>query len=433
MDGPLHPPIRAAPYPVGAENPIRPGQAANREPWPTFRNSAYYGTLACYSSVIVPFAEGQERGHEETVSWNGAPVRAWVPHLLAGQEFEVSIGTARRTEQAVGAVRASGGFSDRFEPLALLLLRAEGVASSYIEGLRTPLVDVAAAEVGDTSNTTAAWVADNLAAVRHALDGAERNLTIEDVHEWHRRLMGPTGRLPKEMVGAFRTAQSWIGGTSPRSASFVPPPPDRIEDLMVDLIGFVNAEWVDPVTQAAVAHAQFETIHPYGDGNGRIGRILLGWILAHRTGITVPPPVSVFIARDPGGYLAGMTRFRLGELDPWVEWLAAELQYSSEAAQGLMVRSEQLLEEWSGRIRDLRADATARLVLPVLIEYPVVSSDLVARRVAVSERAARAALATLAERAILEPYDKMTAGPGRPRRFWVASELVAMMTTWGPL
>ena len=382
---------------------------------------------------MAPITERGERGYEEIVTWNGAPVRSWVPHLLADQDFEVNVRTARRTEQAVAAVRASGTASSRFEPLALLLLRAEGVASSYIEGLRTSLADVAAAEVGDTTNATAAWVADNLTAVRYALDGAGRNLTVEGIHEWHRRLMGPTGRLPEEMVGAFRTAQSWIGGTSPRTASFVPPPPGRIEDLMVDLVGFMNAEWVDPVTQAAVAHAQFETIHPYGDGNGRIGRILIGWILAHRTGVTVPPPISVFIARDPGGYLAGLTRFRLGELDPWVEWLAAELQYSSEAAEGLMGRSEQLLQEWKRRTGDLRVDATARQALPVLIEHPVVSSDLVAERVAVSERAARAALATLAERGILEPYDKAAAGPGRPRRLWVASELIAMVTNWSPL
>jgi Fic family protein len=202
---------------------------------------------------------------------------------------------------------------------------------------------------------------------------------------------------------------------------------------MVDLVGFVNAEWVDPVTQAAVAHAQFETIHPYGDGNGRIGRILIGWILAHRTGVTVPPPVSVFIARDPGGYLAGLTRFRFGELDPWVERLAAELQYSSEAAEGLMVRTEQLLEQWQLRTDDLRADATARQVLPVLVEHPVVSSDVVAKRVAVSERAARAALATLAEREIVGPYDRTPAGPGRPRLYWVASELIAIVTSWGLL
>jgi hypothetical protein len=118
--------------------------------------------------------------------------------------------------------------------------------------------------------------------------------------------------------------------------------------------------------------------------------------------------------------------------DPWVEWLAAELQYSTEAAEGLMVRSERLLEQWQLRTDDLRADATARQVLPVLVEQPVVSSDLVAERVAVSERAARGALATLAERDIVEPYDKVPAGPGRPRRYCVASELIDIVTNWGP-
>jgi len=378
-------------------------------------------------------SEGGKRGHEAAIVWNGAPVRAWVPHLLASQDFEVGIRTARHTEQAIAAVRAGGAASARFEPLALLLLRAEGVASSYIEGLRTPFADVAAAEVGDTSNPTAGWVADNLAALRQALDGARRDLAVEDIHEWHRRLMGPSGRLPEEMVGAFRTAQSWIGGTSPRDASFVPPPPGQLDELMDDLVAFANAEWVDPVTQAAVAHAQFEIIHPYGDGNGRVGRILIGWILAHRIGITVPPPVSVFIARDPGGYLAVMTRFRLGELDPWVDWLAAEIRYSSEAAQGLFERTEQLLAEWGRRVGDLRADATARRVLSTLIEYPVVSSDLVAARVEVSERAARAALTMLAERRILEPYDRASAGPGRPRRFWVAPDIITLVTSWSPV
>jgi Fic family protein len=377
--------------------------------------------------------EGSDRGHEEVVRWNGASVRAWVPLPLSGQEFDLSVRTARRTEQAIAAVREGDRASPSVEPIAMLLLRAEGVASSYIEGLRTPLVDVAAAEVGKSTNATANWVADNLAAVIDALASTGRDLTVEDFHDWHRRLMGPTARLPDEMIGAFRRAQSWVGGTSPLDASFVPPPPGRVEQLMVDLLEFVNAEWVDPITQAAVAHAQFETIHPYGDGNGRIGRILIGWILAHRTGIKLPPPVSIFIARDPGGYLSGLTLFRLGELDRWVEWLAAALQNSSEAAQALMKRSEQLMEDWSQRVADLRADATAPHVLPLLLEHPVISADLVALRVGVSERAARASLVTLADRGILEPFEKAKARSGRPRNFWVATELIAMVTSWSPL
>jgi len=382
---------------------------------------------------MAPIPEGTARGATETVSWNDSPIRAWIPLPLGGQDFTVGTRTARLTEQAIAAVRAGGNIPARFEPLAMLLLRAEGVASSYIEGLRTPLIDVAAAEIGDTTNATASWVVDNLTAVRRALASAGNNLTLDDIHEWHRRLMGDTGRLPDEMVGAFRSAQSWIGGTSPRDAAFVPPPPGRIEGLMADLVDFVNGEEVDPVTQASVAHAQFETIHPYGDGNGRIGRILIGWLLAHRTGTILPPPVSVFIARDPGGYLAGLTMFRLGQLDPWVEWLAAALQQSSEAAQALMVRSEELVEDWGRRVADIRADATARQVLSILAECPVVSADLVAARVGVSERAARSALSTLADRGILQSYEKTPSGPGRPRNFWVAGELMSVVSTWSPM
>jgi predicted ArsR family transcriptional regulator len=98
-----------------------------------------------------------------------------------------------------------------------------------------------------------------------------------------------------------------------------------------------------------------------------------------------------------------------------------------------MVLSKQLLEQWKRRTDDLRADTTTRQVLPVLVGHPVVSSNLVAERVAVSERAARAALATLAQRDIVEPYNKAPVGPGRPRRYWVATGLIDIVTNWGLL
>ncbi len=370
------------------------------------------------------------RGREHEIVWNGARVRAWVPDPLVGQTFEVGTKTARRTEQAAAAVAAGNAQASRFEPIAMLLLRTEGIASSFIEGLRVSLVDVAAAEIGGTTNKTASYIADNLATVVEALGTSQRVLKIQDVHDWHHRLMATGNQLGPQMIGAFRSRQSWIGGTSPRDAALVPPPPDLVSSLMEDLIEFINSDEIDPVSQAAVAHAQFETIHPYGDGNGRIGRILIGWILAHRLGVAVTPPVSVFIARDPGGYLAGITMFRLGYLDMWVDWLAAAVQHSSEAAAALIIRSDILIRTWIDRLADLREDATARKVIDLLAEHPVVSSDLVATRLEVSERSGRIALQTLADRGIVQPYERRPTRSGRPRQFWMAEELIELVSGW---
>jgi Fic family protein len=349
---------------------------------------------------------------------------------LIGQTFEVGTKTARRTEQAAAAVTAGSGQASRFEPIAMLLLTTEGIASSFIEGLRVSLVDVAAAEIGVTTNKTANYIADNLATVVEALGTSQRVLKIQDVHDWHHRLMATSNQLGPEMIGAFRSAQSWIGGTSPRDAALVPPPPELVSSLMEDLIEFINSDEIDPVSQAAVAHAQFEMIHPYGDGNGRIGRILIGWILAHRLGIAVTPPVSVFIARDPGGYLAGITMFRLGYLDMWIDWLAAAVKHSSDAAAALIVRSDILIQTWIDRLTDLREDATARKVIDLLAEHPVVSSDLVAARLEVSERSGRIALQTLADRGIVQPYERRPTHSGRPRQFWMAEELIELVSGW---
>jgi Fic family protein len=384
---------------------------------------------------MAGFAEGSPgpataRGSETRITWNGARVRAWVPAPLAGQSFELGARAVRLSERAAGAVVAAGTRPARFEPVAMLLLRSEGVASSFIEGIRTPLVDVAAAEVGSVLSDTASYVADNLAAVVEALRSSEGPLTHELLWDWHRRLMEEGGGLPPAMLGTYRAEQSWVGGSSPRDAALVPPPPELVPGLMDDLVAFANDDALDPVTQAAVLHAQFETIHPFGDGNGRIGRILIGWVLAHRLGVALPPPVSVLIARDPGGYLAGLTLFRLGQLDTWVEWMATALERSSDAAAGLMTRTDALLAEWRRRLGSVRADAAAQQLLDVLAERPVLSAAVVADRLGVSARSGQTALATLAEHGIVERYRPEVVGPGRPPQYWVAGELVALVAGW---
>jgi hypothetical protein len=180
----------------------------------------------------------------------------------------------RATERAGAALqRVEDRVTPRFETLARLLLRAEGMASSYIEGVRAPAELAAVAKFdAEFVDATSAWVADNLAVVdaslAHARSGAA--LRTADLHGWHTTLMAH-GALPGELVGRYRRLQNWIGGATPREAAYVHPPAEHVSALMRDLLAVANAARLDPVTQAAVVHAQFEAIHPYGDGNGRLG------------------------------------------------------------------------------------------------------------------------------------------------------------------
>ena len=371
-------------------------------------------------------------GREVPIIWNGRPVRAWVPDPLSGAELKLSEATARRTEQAAALLRrGSDELPPAWEVLARLLLRAEGVASSFIEGVRAPLAEVAAAELDPSVGEPASWVAGNLTAVTEAIEAAGKGpLTVDALHAWHRALMTGNRYLPDHLIGAPRDAQGWIGGTSPLDAALVTPPPPELGALLADLVIFANRTDIDPVTQAAAAHAQFEIVHPYADGNGRIGRVLVSWILARRLNLVSPPPLSVRIALDRGGYLAGLTLFRLGEVDPWVAWFAEVVAGAGEASITLVRSVTDLQALWLERLAGARTDAAARRVVALLPEHPVLTAAVIATALGVSERTGRSALDALADVGIVEPFEPAHRGPGRPRRWWVASELIALVEGW---
>ncbi len=285
-------------------------------------------------------------------------------------------------------------------------------------------------ELGRQEGEAATWVADNLAVVAEALAEARTApLSIETLHGWHERLMRHDSRLPADWVGGFRSALGWVGGPTPLAAAYVPPPPERVAALMDDLVRYANREDVDPITQAAVAHAQFETIHPYADGNGRIGRVLVGWLLARRLAGHVPSPVSLFMARDRGGYLAGLTLFRAGQTDQWVAWFAEVVTRSSLAMVRVVDDVARLLDQWALQLADTRADAAAHRLLRLLPGLPLVSSSLVAERLGVSGRAARSALQLLGELGILVPTDLPRQSPGRPAQWWLAEQVVRLISS----
>lgn len=367
-------------------------------------------------------------GAPVSFDWHGRPARAWVPDRLSDRDLTLRAPTAAAAESAVDQLRAADTLiSHGWEPLARLMLRTEGIASSSIEGLRAPLDDIARAELDPTSGDVG-WIVDNLHAMEAALSTAE--LTVDALHSWHRSLMVHS-RLPTEMVGAFRAAPSWIGGTSPLDAAFVPPPPAHVAELMDDLIAFANDTPCDPVTHAAVVHAQFETIHPYGDGNGRMGRALIGWVLRRRRVIqNYPPPISVLLARDAGGYISGLHLYRTADLNPWVRWFAQVTHAAAVQSHDIFGQVQGIIAEWSAVTSHLRADSAARRAVRILPQLPVLNARHLADALDVSRRAALNALTSLAELDIVVAQANAPTGPGRPDQWFAAVRLLDTARRW---
>jgi Fic family protein len=374
---------------------------------------------------------------EVEIDWEGHPAKASVPPRLADLSVELPEAVVRATEKAVAAIeRSSSDLPTSWEPLARLLLRFEGVASSAVEQIHAPLEEIAAAEIATLTTGPSAWVADNLAVVSAAVDSARAHpLTVESLLDWHRRLMDhATYELDPKLIGAFRDRPVWIGGSSPLDAAYVGPPHELVPALIEDLVEFANADSLDVVTQAAMLHAQFESIHPFADGNGRLGRVLIGWLIVRRLAVSVPPPFSVFVARDPGGYLSGLTLYRISEPSHWVRWFASTLEKSATTASSLIAEIESLMDRWRERAavgmtggRAVRSGATFWGVLELLPEHPIVSAQLVVERFGVTNEAARQMLHRFESLGILSPVELRLGARGRPVRWWAADELIAVV------
>jgi Fic family protein len=381
-------------------------------------------------------AEVKLAGSEAPVVWRGRRVRAFVPQLLAVRDLSLDAKAAHRCGAAeLSVAHAAEALPDDYAPLARLLLRAEGIASSHIEGVTAAVVDVVLAEHDSTGgHGPAAWVAGNLAAAQQAVAHAARDvpLTVEELCRWHATLMAGSP-MPARHVGCVRDEQGWIGGPSPIEAHLVTPPPGELDRLLRDLLDFANGDDVDPIAQAAVAHAQFEVIHPFADGNGRIGRVLISWLLTRRLQLLTPPPVSVRLAADVGGYTAGLTQYRFGQTSAWVGWFADAVSGAGREQQQLVDSVEQLRHRWLERltaqrgVRALRKDASAWRVLTLLPRHLVLTARVVADELRFTRKAAGDALRTLAEAGVLTPYDGASrAARGRPAQLYVSEELLGL-------
>jgi Fic family protein len=327
---------------------------------------------------------------------------------------------------AVADLQAGGAHHD-LETLAAPLLRSEALGSSFIEGLRTSNKRLALAAYEPlAADGTALAVLGNVRAMERAVDiGTNaRRFGLGDLLDLHRALL--VGTSEERFAGAVRDSQNWIGGRglSPADATFVPPPEDRLAPLLEDLVEFVNLNDLPAVAQAAIAHAQFETIHPFGDGNGRAGRCLIHVVLRRRDLARLfVPPISVVLATNARGYIAGLVDFRNGHTDDWIGVFADATTRAAEAAKRLWGQIDELLDEFLERAGSPRADSVARNIVLGLPAQPVVSADTAAVRYGVTPTAARAALNRLEQTGVLVP----TRVGRRRDREWISDELFQVL------
>ena len=352
--------------------------------------------------------------------------RAFVPDPIADIQLALSSSLAAavsRAERAVDALNRDPPRLASLEVLARWLLRAESLASSRIEGLVLSQRRLARAEAeeADTRDETARSVLGNVAAMEHAVSlGADaRPLRLRDLLEIHRLLMLET-TMP-QIAGELRPRQNWIGGNAynPGRADFVPPPPERVKDLMNDLVAFMNRTDLPPVVQAAIAHAQFETIHPFADGNGRVGRALVHVVLRQRgLALRYVPPVSLVLAEDAKAYVAGLTAFREERPEAWILLFARAIERAAAKASELAKRLADLQERWRDRAGRPRRHSSAEALIVELPAHPIVTVSTALKVIGRSKQAVNEAIAFLADKGVLHPITL-----AKRNRAWEAREL----------
>jgi len=312
-----------------------------------------------------------------------------------------------------------------------ILMKSEGIASSRIEGLvmSTRRIYEASERPEDTDDRPARQIVGNMEVMAEVLHRTDQPLAHDDLHRWHRAVMEPEP-TSRHTIGAYRTVQNWIGGRAdtPSGAAFVPPPPDLIPELMDDLLCFANERTLSPIIQAAIAHAQFETIHPYTDGNGRIGRALVYRILSTRGAIRMTaPPVSPIIARDRRPYIAGLTAYRDGRPSTWIDAFVHILDSACGYSLLLAASLTDLARSWNDRVGDVRRNAVDHRIVAGLLDHPILDTRIVAEQFGVSTVAARDALERLNQRGIVVERPLRKGRRGRPARVFEASELFDLL------
>lgn len=330
---------------------------------------------------------------------------AFVPDPIASIDPAYALSAVEAIVEADRAVIALGTMPGLagLEALSRQLLRAESVASSWIEGLRLSQRRLARAILDPAAaDRTTRGVVGNILAMERAIQlGASTGaITTADLLELHRILF--EGTDDERFGGRIREGQNWVGGSSvsPRRAEFIPPPASDVPPLLDDLCAFVARTDLPSVAQAAIAHAQFETIHPFLDGNGRVGRLLITLLLCDYRMLGEPLLyLSLFFKQHRDEYYRLLDLARLeGDWEAWLTFFLEGVAQTADGALGTARDLTRLFDEDRQRIQATGRKAGSSLrVHEALKARPLLTLTEAVARSGLSFPAASAGMDKLAE------------------------------------
>lgn len=367
-------------------------------------------------------SEGAGRSRKERAS--GA-YEYFLPAKLRDMDIALEpdvVGDVGRAEAEIVKLNAEAGALHSTEGLARLLLRAEAVSSSYIEGLSIGTRRLLKAEMnlsGDASfkfDEAAAEVVCNIHAMEYAIDAAaeEAAVGVGTILGIHRALCENT-RIER-FGGEVRTVQNWVGGNSynPLQADYIPPAPEHVMPLLEDVAAYCNDTVVSPVVQAALVHAQFESIHPFIDGNGRTGRALIHLILKRRgLAPSIVPPISLCMATRAADYVQGLGEFRYLDgdnparvragINDWVSFFAGACIRACEEALSFEDDARALQDGWRERLGSVRKGSALEALIGEMVGMPLFTIGTASATTGRSFSAMSAAVERCVEAGIAKP------------------------------
>lgn len=355
-------------------------------------------------------------GYYVTTTVTGEPVNAFVPNplppKLTANELARLAEPLQEAEAALARLDLAGDMLPSLDWFIYTFVRKEALLSSEIEGTQATLTDVLAWEhtdlAGKSNIDDVEEVVNYVAAVNHAFGQIRSRkgapISVRLFNACHRILMQGV-RGDNKQPGKLRRSQNWIGGSRPGNAVFVPPPPEQVVELLSDLERYIHAQDnLAPLLRIGLVHVQFETIHPYLDGNGRLGRMLIAMLLDHWQLLTRPLLyLSLYLKQNQAGYYRWLDAVR-SEGD-WLGWLMFFLQGVQESAENaaelVRVLHSQVNTDRETLLATRGVTVSAIQLFEKLPQHPVISMPLVTRLLDTSKPTASKAIALLLDAGIL--------------------------------